>query len=387
MNILWHSVPAFHNSGYGVQTREFVWRLMDAGHNVMVVSASLHDLPDMTWMGIRHLPGGESKHGVDGVFEWARRQRPDIVITLFDIWDFPPMFGEDLKKLGVEWMPVVPVDHDPIHDRMIQILKTASMPTAMSKFGLEQMKFSGIKGRYFPLGVDTKIFKPTEVDKKKLGYEKKFVVGCVANNLETHDRKGLALTIEAFGKFHKKHPNSVFYFHGDPHQQPHRGVNMVGLAKKFGFQIHHTEWWLNYAGLTAHEMADLYSMFDVFMLLTGGEGFGVPLIESQACDTPVIVTDFTAPRDLVGHGWKIPIKDKRWTLMSSYWGNADVDKAVEALEKAHALWLKGDLAGGRDFALQFDFDTIFKKYLTPILKEVSDANATPRKKVRDPAAV
>lgn len=377
LNILWHSAAPFMNSGYGVQTREWVWRLMKDGHKVACVFAATDwDVPKMRWNGIDILPGGPSRRGLDGVYHYAKKLNVDLVITLFDIWPIPPEFGADLAALGVDWMPIVPVDSSPITPASVPVLKTAKYPTAMSLFGQEEMKRVGVRPQYFPHGVDTNVFKPEAVDKELFsGYDDKFIVGCVANNVEPHDRKGLVQTIEAFGKFHKKHPKSVFYFHGDPSASS-GGIDMINLAKANGFEFFVTEWWDNYEGLSDVHMAKMYNFFDVFLMLTGGEGFGVPLIEAQSCDTNAIVTDFSAPKDLVAEsGWKVPIGGRRWTLKSTYWGVADVENAVESLSDAYRRWKDGTLKDGkaREFALNYDYDLVYKKYLTPILNKVHKA--------------
>jgi glycosyltransferase involved in cell wall biosynthesis len=36
-----------------------------------------------------------------------------------------------------------------------------------------------------------------------------------------------------------------------------------------------------------------------------GEGFGIPVLEAQACGTPVIVGDWCAHEDLCFAGWKV----------------------------------------------------------------------------------
>ena len=379
LKILWHSAPAFFHSGYATQTRGFVTRLIQAGHEVNIVSAlSSQDLPGMTWQGIPHLPGGSMKHGVEGVLEWARRLKPDLVITLFDVWSFPTQLGLELKALGVDWMPIVPIDTDPVHPYTMAVLENASYPTAMSLFGLKQMKplkkKKGVKKvQYLPHGVETKIFTPVENDKSAVGGKGKFVVGVVAANLESHDRKGLVPTFKAFAKFHKKHKNSVLYFHGEL-TRSEDGVDLEWLSHELGIKPHMIDRWVRWAMVDDHKMAELYNAFDVFMLLTRGEGFCIPLIEAQACGTPVIVTDYTAPQDLVGAGWKIPIVGKIPTLHRGYWAEPDVDAAVDALEEAYQMWSRKETVTdkARDFAMDYDFDVIVEKHLIPILKEIED---------------
>ena len=134
-------------------------------------------------------------------------------------------------------------------------------------------------------------------------------------------------------------------------------------------------WQLIGNGITAQSMAQIYSTLDVMMLLTRGEGFGLPVVEAQSCGTPVIVTDFTATSDLVGSGWQIPITGKRWTPLNSWWAEPDVDAAVAALEEAYELWEAGKLEEtyqlkARAFAKKFDFDVVYQMYMAPFLEKV-----------------
>jgi glycosyltransferase involved in cell wall biosynthesis len=135
--------------------------------------------------------------------------------------------------------------------------------------------------------------------------------------------------------------------------------------------------WTLTAGLPDLKMVELYNSFDVMMLLTRGEGFCVPLIESQACGVPVITTDFTAPSDLVGAGWKVPSIGTRYTPMNSFWAEPDIEAGVRALEECYALWkakkLKEELAvKARAFAKQYDFDVVYKDHMQPFLERVED---------------
>ncbi len=391
-DIIWHSFPAFAHSGYGVQTREFIWRLQERGYFSHVVMANkVSDLGGFIWNNIPHYPGGPAPWGVDGVIYWTEQLGAKLVISLLDVWALPLNFGEMVEKAGAKWMPIVPVDHDPLPDRVRQVI-AGQNPFSMSLWGLEQMKANGINGKPFELGVTTSVFKPMKPNKEMILAGGKFVVGVVANNVERFDRKGLRPTARVFGRFHKKHKDSVFYFHGET-SDAEDGVNLNIIANEYGFKIHGTNEWMRWLGYSSERMAELYSTFDVMLLLTRGEGFGIPLIEAQACGTPVIVTDFTAPKDLVGSGWKIPISGTRTTPLDSQFAEPDEEAALAALEEAYRLWKDKKLEDTyKDkavaFAQPYDFDTLTDKYLIPVLEDVigkAEKRKSPDDRVRETA--
>lgn len=373
LNLIWHSAPAFFPTGYGLQTKNFASRLIAIGHEVAIVTTTAS--MGMMWQGLIHLPGGEGKCAVDGAREWAKRLEADLVVTLFDIWPFPLDFGTVLENLGAPWAAYAPIDHDPCPKAVAERLRSSKYQLAMSPYTVREMTRLGHKPHYIPHGVDTQIYTPQPQHKELFDARNKFVVGIVASNVEPLDRKGWKPTIDAFGKFFQNHPDSRLYAH-TALTRSEGGLDLVGMAEEYGVRIWAPDMWQMMSGaINETKMAELYSSFDVLMMLTRGEGFGVPLIEAQACGTPVIVTDFTAPSDLVGAGWKIPIVGKRFTPMNSWWAEPDVDAAVEALEEAYELWKAGKLRTemrdkARAFAGEFDFNLVVEKHWIPFLEEV-----------------
>ena len=51
--------------------------------------------------------------------------------------------------------------------------------------------------------------------------------------------------------------------------------------------------------ITDEGMANLYNCMDVFVLPTGGEGFGIPTVEAMACGVPICVTNYTTGYELI----------------------------------------------------------------------------------------
>lgn len=54
-------------------------------------------------------------------------------------------------------------------------------------------------------------------------------------------------------------------------------------------------------GIPIEHLVNLYQVSDLFVLPTMGEGFGIPLLEAQACGTPILATDCSNIPELVHH--------------------------------------------------------------------------------------
>ena len=182
------------------------------------------------------------------------------------------------------------------------ILKKVNCPVAMAKFGQKQVKdYYGFDTMYIPHGTEPdKFFKMNNIDRANLrnrwGLNDKFVVGVVARN---QPRKFLDRTIKIMAKLKDKIPNAVLFLHLDPND-PAQSFNMIQMIQKYNLENR-----VIFSGMKAHEgfdwnkMNEIYNLFDVFLLTTSGEGFGIPIIESMACEVPILATDYTTTSELV----------------------------------------------------------------------------------------
>src|SRR4029077_19819242 len=115
-----------------------------------------------------------------------------------------------------------------------------------------------------------------------------------------------------------------------------------------------------------------YASMDVLLNAAMGEGFGLTVLEAQACGVPAIVTDFTAMSEVCGAGWKVGY-DRLWTDQSSWQARPRIEEIVESLEACYALDAASRSAlsaEARAHALQYDADKVLDDYWLPALEEV-----------------
>ncbi|HWE81441.1 MAG TPA: glycosyltransferase [Gaiellaceae bacterium] len=340
--------------------------------------------------GIQQYPASRDAYGNDILIEHSRDffggdPKGGIVIPLTDIWVLRPDVLKELRTAA--W---VPVDHDPCQPPTVDVMREGNtLPIAMSRFGERMLKNEGFKPVYVPHGYDSSVFRPFDrmEARRALGLpEDAYIVGMVAANQGS--RKSFPQAIRAFARFHRKHPDSVLYLHTwmGPESQ---GVDLNKLAEQeLGRRgkecLYVCDQYRYDTGLIddAH-LANAYNALDLLMNPAQGEGFGVCIIESQACGTPVVLTNASAMPELCGGGYLVdgtPVYTsfKSWQLLP------DVDQLVEALEHHYALGESERLAMRQralDFAGAYDADRVTVEYWQPALLEIAD-RLTPRRTPR-----
>lgn len=375
-------------TGYGVQCRNLATRLAADGHEVAILETYGHNGPILSWTSplgdaIPLYPGGYLTNADDMLTaHFAHFVNGDPkggwLITLADVWSFR---NPELATYQVaSWAPV---DHVPIPPAVVDYFhRSGAVAIAMSEDGRDRMLEVGLNPAYIPLAVDTSAYRPTptiDVGGKMVSARKlfdlpddAFVVGMVAMNKGwSRDRKGFNEAFRAFGRFWQSHQNAVLFVHAEKTGAA-EGINLVELAIHAGIPHHAVVWSDQYAyrlGLPAEMMAAAYTAMDVLLAPSHGEGFCVPLIEAQACGTPVIVSDFSSQKELVGAGWKV-MGQLEWdpAQRASYICPYVVDVYAK-LEEAY----KSDLVEMQAKAIAFardnyDWDHVYDVYWRPFLK-------------------
>lgn len=377
MKILWHSVSPLAPTGYGNITREVVQRLRDMGHSVRI--GTKHE--DHGWYDWNRF---EVFEGTDTYFvnQMMAEEGFDYIFTLWDIW----LLHGKRQYIKDRWVAYIPVDTETISKTLSEVCVNTGIQVAMSRHGEREIESIGLKPFYAPHGIDTSVFKPKPEGRKsfrdELGLtDKHFVIGSVGLNYGD-DRKGYVPLMRAFKEFHDRHPKSVLYLHSLANERNTRPkcVDYHKIAKNLG--IDKALIWppqIDYAmnRIDQDWLADIYNGFDVFCLPTKGEGFGIPIIEAQACGIPAIVTRTTTGPELC-NGWLIDVTDddKRW-LPNDTWRYEPKPAAVlKTLEAAYNFWqtdgwrqIKTDT---REVALEYDWNNVWPTYWEPLFQELEE---------------
>lgn len=368
-------------TGYANQTQLFAPRIAQEVSS-LTLSAFRYTGAPFEWNGLNVLPGFLDAHGND-ILPWHAEQvfgkpKDGVVIGLHDIWVLRPSV---LKQLNyVSWCPI---DHDPPHPAITDVLKMANvLPIAMSRFGEERLTEAGLDPLYVPHGVDTQLYKPLDRAecREMFGWTKdRFVVGVVGQNAgRSPNRKALPEIMEGFAKFHRVHPEAILALHtelsGASEKELEGGIDLIELAAKLDLPADAVWAAPQYNVITSSFPADymvrFYNAMDVLLMPSYGEGFGIPLIEAQACSTPVITNDWTSMPELCASGW-LTEGSRFWTPFGSWQCRPDVDSIHDNLAKAVRSG-RSEREKARAWALEYDVGLVMEDYWKPALKQIAD---------------
>ncbi len=379
MKISWLSNAPWSATGYGNQTKVFAPRLKKLGHDIQITAFYGLEGGILAWNDIPIFPRAYHPYGMDIAGAHGSQFGADVIISLIDVWVCD---GNMISRTGIPWIPWFPIDSEPVSPFIVEKCKPAFKRLMFSKHGCAMLDRVGIDYDYIPHGVDTGMFRPMDMTKCREAHklpQDAFIVGLVAANKGNPSRKAFDSQIAGFAGFHQKHPDSILVIHSKLSQHGEdQGVNLVELCDYHGLQIGKDvlfpDQYHMLVGFPDQHMASLYNTFDVKMLVSQGEGFGIPIVEAQACGVPVIVGDWTANAELCFSGWKIPKTDAvpTWTPLGTYQYHAHPGAVTNALEQAYEV--RGNQqyrSRARDGALAYDADKIVEKYWRPYLDKLA----------------
>jgi len=356
------------------------------GHDVAILAFYGLQGSKIDWGDIPIYPNNPQDWGIKHSPMFYKDWKADILITLVDVWVMGQLHRE------MKWVPWTPVDSSPIPPLVVKVLKESVglvKPIAMSKYGQKQMADNGIEAYYIPHSVDCRTFTPNpewrEQSRKRYNWEDKFVIGTVGTN-HAGDRKNWRVAMKAVKEFDAMHPGEVIYYtHTNPNDE--RGeVNLVQMREYYKIDdiVKFPSMAEMIIGIPNDAMAKMYNSLDVFLLPSKGEGFGIPIVESMACGTPVITTDCTAQTEIMENagGWLIKDLKPWFTTQSTFQFDCTWEEIVERLEEAYQAKKNGTMINhqklARSKALEYDDEVIYRDYWPPVLEDIEKRIKTPK---------
>jgi hypothetical protein len=153
------------------------------------------------------------------------------------------------------------------------------------------------------------------------------------------------------------------------------GINLSELGASVGIPEDRLLFVDQYAyrlGLAPDGMAKLYRAFDVLAAPSRGEGFGIPVIEAQACGVPVIVSNFSAQPELVGDGWLVDGEPEWDPGQVSTFFKPYGQSVLDAFRQAHDARTGEPSAKAIQHAAGYDADLVHDRYWRPIMAELAE---------------
>ena len=202
----------------------------------------------------------------------------------------------------------------------------------------------------------------------------------VSANKDNPPRKSFQEVLEAFAKFLPKAKGKAsLYFHTNTKQPG--GFNITNYAKHLGiqkhiFSLHPYE--VNVKA-THKDLAEVISSFDALLMPSTNEGFGIPTIEAQACEVPVVVNNHTSMPEMVKHeetGFIVEPDHYRWSNIQAKIAIPSVKGLEEVMNTLYKLKKDGRLSKigkkAREHVIEkYDHDMLVKTKWIPLFDKIS----------------
>ena len=387
--VTWYSNSITQPTGYGQQGFEVVSRMKRHGLDVAAISnygrEGVNGTVQTAFGAIPEYARGLDIYSNDSApVAHAHHisrfpKKPNALFTLFDTWVLTNPEFDKINKI-ISWVPLDHISMPPAVKRWIE--KPNVVPVAMAPFGLEQMKEVGVDAHYIPHAIDTHTYKPTDrlagqSTREFLGLKEDdflIVVNSANKANKSIHRKAFAELLFAFAQFRKQVPNAYLYIHSEP-TGISGGFHLPRLAQACGLAQESVLFPnpIDYRfGFEPKDLAAIYTTADVCVQLSYGGGYELPIMEAQACGTRVISVNWTGPKDLVAEdGWLVN-GQLFWDEAQVAWFKIPlIGSVVQALGEAYeASREKGSHSDiSREFAKQFDSETVWQEKWMPFLKE------------------
>lgn len=228
--------------------------------------------------------------------------------VLFTVWDAARAFSllglQDTRALW-GYFPVDGVNvHGSIGGPARQAVAGYDRVLAYGRWGSHALGRIRKPIAYLPHGIDLDVWTlghTQEALERAAGYLRQrdgsWILGCVATN---QPRKDLGLYFATLAELKRRGERVRGWLHTDLLT---RSWSVAQLAEDFGLEKSVSVT----LSLDDETLSACYGLCGVTLAPGLGEGFGYPIVESLACGTPVVHTDYAGGKELVPlNAWRVP---------------------------------------------------------------------------------
>ena len=264
----------------------------------------------------------------------------DYMLFFIDIWIIKTGDGVRFDCPAVTWLPI---HFDPVEERTRLAAELFDKIVCLSKDGVDKMTalFPRKEITRVPHIIDFKHYDLSKIDRDAVRKtlrvpEDRYLVTMVMNNSESTNRKCFCANLEAFKRFHDKHPDAWLYLHS----KIDGALDLQAMLDYYGIDdtmiTVSDKDKMSKGGFSFDWVVSLYKASDCLLNATCSEGFSIPPIEIQAIGNPVVVTNTTAMPDNLYNGAIADVYSLRFCYQnSSYWATPCVKSIVRCLERIH----------------------------------------------------
>lgn len=400
MKLMFTGAAPWANSGYGKPGRFLFPRLSRLGHEIALCAFNGYQGAITTTRvdgePLRLYPPAISNYFDDIIKYHAAHWQADAVITFQDVWTLKEWGGKELP-----WYPRTIIDTHPVSKATLDALEGAVMPLAETEWGVRELQEHGWENaRWMPHGVDTELYAPrdkAEARRRSGLPECGYIAGMVAANSSYPSRKSFPEVLLAWEKWIDGGGEGTLYLHTTI---SHRGGRSSGIDFEPLLDTMHLEWstvddpdteavqrasvlfaaqhryWLG--AYDDEALADVYNSLDVLLAPSMAEGFGIPIIEAQACGVPVVTLNVTAMPEVTFGGVCLAPVQMQWEGEGGWRGVCPVDELAEIIND-FARMPGGEYVTlsdwAREGALYFDWDNLVEHHWVPFLRDVEDVHS------------